>query len=264
MIYRALRIVLICLLTVAVLGTVMTGFADDKQGIVIARDDPIIIPRPPLPTPVPIWPRPLPLPIRPFPIPLPIRPRPIPIPIPKPIPSPAPEPDPALPLEPEVAGGGAREEDPLWAQSYVFVPLFDGQAAGWVQVVGTYTADGELAVLLINPQETPVQGDLKVVAGLSYNQGWLADSATQFAELVCIAVALQPREYQLHVLGRIERSNLDVLQEMLVMFYTGYQDPEPDVEYACLLAYAADATSAWMFWDAIYVPVVADFGALEG
>jgi hypothetical protein len=66
------------------------------------------------------------------------------------------------------------------------------------------------------------------------------------------------------VLGRIERSNLDVLQEMLATFYTGYQDPEPDVEYVCLRAYGADATSAWIFWDAIYVPVAADFGALEG
>lgn len=256
-----LRSVVVCLVLGALAGLAIAAAAGDTTTPDPLKKDPIIIPIPPLPRPLP---RPLPIPW-PFPLPMPPRPKPFPFPIPplpKPVPGPDPEPEPSpAPGTPpgDESPGGGRDGVPGWAKSFGLVPLFHGELAGWLQVTGTYTEEGELALILANPEEVPIYGGLRVAAGLAYDQAWIAEAATHFATGEYVPVDLRPGEAQLHVLGRVGQSVIDILAEMRSTLYTGYEDQEPDTDYVCIITYTASPDQEWTVWEYLYVPIVPEY-----
>lgn len=213
----------------------------------LALPSPVLPINPPHPIePGPIRPFPKPIP-RPWPFPHPFPPLPLPLPIPVPDPEPGPPPD--------GTGGAPGDGTEGWGSSYSFVPLGGGDSAGWVQVTGTYTEAGEVAVVFSNPSEEPIHGGLQVVAALAYTQGWYPDYVTEFADGEYVPVDLGPGESQLHVLGRVGQGGLDLLGEVLATLYTAYNDPEPGTDYVCLGVLTA-VIDEWVPWVNLYVPIL--------
>jgi hypothetical protein len=252
---RRVVTVILGALLLALCSMVMLGandpLIDESVGLTALSNDPIIIG--PIDPPFPIRPFPKPFP-RPWPFPHPVPPLPLPVPAPIPTPDPGPEPGDTGGLP-----GPGREGDPEWGNSYGFVPLGDGNSIGWLQVIGTYAETGELAVQLVNPTNEPIRGGLQVLVGLAYTLGWFPDDVTEFAAGEYVPVDLAPGESELHILGHVRQSGLDLMAGILETLYTGYDDPEPDTDYACLGLLTATSDGKWVPWENLYVPVIEEY-----
>ncbi|MBC7074026.1 hypothetical protein H5T58_01405 [Candidatus Parcubacteria bacterium] len=134
-----------------------------------------------------------------------------------------------------------------------------------------------------NVGTAPFYGKIAFVLGLSYNQKWIAESVTHYAKGESCLIVLNPRDklpfyFIRNPLGGVtfifptilmnnsplsfsvfppapDSPAVSMFKEMIYKWWTGYKDPEPDVDYVnsriYLIPAEGDVSNSLYFWHPI-------------
>jgi len=88
-------------------------------------------------------------------------------------------------------------------------------------------------------------GDGQVSLGLSYDQSWIPERQTQFHSFALGNMQLAPGEHAVITIDvpSVPTWALSVLRERLTVWWTGYQDKDPESDYIGVIFLIGDDTA---------------------